>query len=282
MSVEDDLLFWLSIVVYTLSIIACIFSLLIYIFAKHLRIYPFKLVFWLNLFDLIRSLAQIFPVLYASIPQDICSATAFFYVFSCFETNYWSLIIAYTIYQVLVKKNFNVESKYKILIWFGLGSGILLSIIPIFFDSYGKIYLGCSLVQSFQGEIFKLLIIYIPGLTIACINTSIFVKVYFVLKNNENEIQELEEINAEKLFYYPAILLLCLFPGMVMRIVEFARFNFIELTFLAYTTWGLQGFFNALAYSLSKPVKEYISECFCKKKGVIKVTDQSLIEIDKS
>lgn len=280
MLVEDDILLCLSIVVYTLSIIACVFSLLVYIFAKHLRIYAFKLVFWLNLFDLTRTLTQILPVLYISIPQDICAATGFFYVFSCFQTNYWSLIIAYTVYQVLVKKNFNVEKHYKILIWFGIGTGISLCIIPIFFGVYGKIYLGCSLVQKLKGEIFKLLIIYIPGFTITCINTCIFIKVYFVLRNNEDEIQDLEEINAKRLFYYPAILFLCTFPGMMMRVLEFYGLSYFELTFFSYATWGLQGFFNALAYSLSKPVKEYVSQCSCKKKIVIKEADQTLIEVE--
>ncbi|OMJ87527.1 hypothetical protein SteCoe_10701 [Stentor coeruleus] len=280
MSTDGEILFYLSIVVYSLSITACVFSLLVYIFAKHLRIYPFKLVFWLNLFDLIRTLTQIFPVLYMSLPQDICIATGFCYIFSCFQTNFWSLIIAYTIHQVLVKKNFKVEKHYKILLWFSFATGISLSIIPIFFGVYGKIPYGCSLVQNLKGEIFKLLIIYIPGMTITCINTYIFIKVYLVLRNNANEMQGLDEINAKRLFYYPAILFLCTFPSMVMRVFELYGLYYIELMFLAYATWGLQGFFNALAYSLSKPVKNYITECFCEKKVVIKEAYETLIEIE--
>ncbi|OMJ85184.1 hypothetical protein SteCoe_13579 [Stentor coeruleus] len=250
-----------------LSIALSLFAIIIYIMAKHLRVYAFKLVFWMNLADLFRSTSQLIPKIY-DINFSFCEILGVIHVSSSCLTLFWSFVIAVTIYQVLVKKIFDVDKYYNYWLGFGLSICGILGLVPIFYNSYGNILKDCTLKNNPVGLITKFVEFYIPAFIIIIFNTVIFYKVYKAL-NKENDILGSEdEINAKRLFYYPVILIITIIPSMIDRAAAFSNFESQNLDFLTNTTWTIQGVLNPLCYSLTKPVKKYILSG-CKKKRSI-------------
>ncbi|OMJ80128.1 hypothetical protein SteCoe_19669 [Stentor coeruleus] len=79
-----------------------------------------------------------------------------------------------------------------------------------------------------------------------------------------NESEEVTAVNTKRLFYYPIIMIICFFPITVGRIVQAFGMDSDALLIIATAPWALQGFFNALAYTLTSPVRLYIKSWFCK------------------
>lgn len=248
-----------------ISSMFCVFSVLIYIIAKPLRVYAFKLVFCLNIFDLLRSSIQIIPSMYLDIPDNLCIICGVIQTFASFQCNYWTFVIAITIYKVIVEKKNNVDKDFPLWLWLGLILDLILVLIPIPLNLYGNVGGDCSLKTDVMGTIFKFIIFFGSGVLITFINFWIFHRIYIKLKNSDNK-DDIDESHVKKLFYYPVILVLTAWPACVLRIVEsFGIYN-TPLLYIAYLTWGLQGFFNSLAYTLTRPVKKYIISLFYRRK----------------
>ncbi|OMJ75958.1 hypothetical protein SteCoe_24766 [Stentor coeruleus] len=248
-----------------ISTIFCVFSVVIYLIAKPLRVYAFKLVFCLNLFDLLRSFIQLIPSIYLDIPDHLCMACGIIQTFSSFQCNYWTLVIAITIYKVIVEKKNNVDKDFPLWFWTGLISDLILVLIPIPLNLYGNVGGDCSLKTDLLGTVFKFIIFFGSGVLITFINFWIFYRIYKKLKSS-NLKDDIDESHVKKLFYYPVILVLTAWPACILRIVESFEIYSTPLLYIAYLTWGLQGFFNSLAYTLTLPVKKYIISLFYRKK----------------
>ncbi|OMJ85185.1 hypothetical protein SteCoe_13580 [Stentor coeruleus] len=252
------------IVLNALSIILCLFAIVIYIIAKPLRNYAFKLVFWMNLADLLRSISQIIPKFYRQ-SYEICQILGFFHVFSSIFSLYWALVIAITIYQVLVKQILDVEKYYKYWFGFSLSISSICGIIPIFLNDISYLHEKCTINESFKGMITKFSEFYIPAFIITIINTVIFYKVYIVLKEEDEVIISKDKNDAKRLFYYPIILVIAIIPSMIENILSFFNFESGDLEFISELTWALQCILNSACYTLTKPIKAYISS-ICKNK----------------
>jgi hypothetical protein len=72
--------------------------------------------------------------------------------------------------------------------------------------------------------------------------------------------------DAIKLLYYPIILIVCIVPVFICRLVQFIfKEDFFEFFIFSSFLWSLHGFFDALAYAMSKPVVGYVkSKVFLK------------------
>ncbi|OMJ85183.1 hypothetical protein SteCoe_13578 [Stentor coeruleus] len=241
----------------SLSISLSLFAIIIYIMAKHLRVYAFKLVFWMNLADLFRSLAQLIPQIY-NVNFSFCEILGVIHVSSSCLTLFWSFVIAVTIYQVIVKKILDAEKYYNYWLGFGLSICGILGLVPMFYNSYGNISKDCTLKNNHVGLITKFAEFYMPAFFIIIFNTVIFYKVYKALKKENEILGNKEEANAKRLFYYPIILVITIMPSMINRAAAFFNFESQYFSYAINTTWSLQGVLNPLCYSLTKPVKNYI------------------------
>jgi hypothetical protein len=84
---------------------------------------------------------------------------------------------------------------------------------------------------------------------------------------------------ALKLLYYPVILVACIAPAFISRIIQFFygdinRYLYISTNFI----WTLNGFFDALAYALNKTVLGYIKKKFVYKENTL--IESEFIEVD--
>ncbi|OMJ85182.1 hypothetical protein SteCoe_13577 [Stentor coeruleus] len=255
------------IILNALSISLCLFAIIIYIFAKHLRIYAFKLVFWMNLADLFRSIAQIIPVIY-KINDSFCEILGIIHMFSSCLTLYWAFVIAVTIYQVLVKKILDVEKYYTYWLGFGLTICAICGIVPMLYNDYGYLLGDCTLKNNFAGLVTKFAEFYFPAFIISISNTVIFYRVYKTLKKEHELVSNKEKIDAKRLFYYPVVLIITVTPSTIDRALRFFDIESQMLYEVAGVLWTIQGILNPLCYSLTKPVKEYIMSG-CKKRTTL-------------
>lgn len=260
-----------------LSIILCLFAIIIYILAKPLRIYAFKLVLWMNLADLLRSISQIIPKIYHQ-NYKLCQSLSFIHVLTSIFSLYWALVIAITIYQVLVKQIFDVEKYYNYWLGFGLSISSICGIIPIFLNEISYSKGKCTINDTLEGMIIKFTEFYIPAFIITVVNTGIFYKVYRVLQKEDEFISNKERTDAKRLFYYPIILIVAVIPSMIDRVLVLFDVGSQSLEFIAEFTWALQCILNPICYTLTKPVKEYISS-ICKNK---KAFDSEGSELNKA
>jgi hypothetical protein len=250
------------------SAVGSLVALIVYVIAKPLHFYSFKLVFVLNFFDLLRSATQIFPMFYEDIPGFLCEISGLVHIFAVFQTNYWSFVIAVTMYQALVLNNIYIEKYFRFWVGFGLAFPGAMCITSAFLGLYGNIGQNCTLKLNSEGNIFRLIIVYIPGGLISLGSAFIFLKLYKVLSINNSENFSREKIQAKRLFFYPLILLVCIWPQLILRIMQMAEKSSLDLMYVSSILWGLQGFFNALAYTLTKPIKEYLKDCLCRKRHI--------------
>lgn len=215
-----------------LSALFCLFSITIYFQAKPLRIYAFKLVFWLNFFDFLRALSQILTLFFK--PQrSLCTIIAVIHVFSTFNALSWCLVIAVTIYQVLIQQKPDCEKQYKSWLIGIFTLGLVFSIMPIIFSSYTYDVGVCTFNQQLDGNIFKLGI-YGTGLIVTICTTVLYWRIYKKIRKDMWENEGFDEINAKRLLYYPGILILCFLPSLIMRVLEVFGIN----NFLLYVISG--------------------------------------------
>lgn len=260
-----------------ISAVGSLIALIVYIIAKPLHFYSFKLVFILNSFDLVRSATQIFPMFYEDVPDLLCEVSGFVHIFAVFQTNYWSFVIAVTMYQALVLNNIYIEKYFSFWIVFGLAFPAAMCTTSAFLGLYGNIGQNCTLKLNSEGNIFRLIIVYIPGGIITLGSAFIFLKLYKVLSVNTSDNFSREKLQAKRLFFYPLILLVCIWPQLILRIMQMVQKSSIDLMYVSSILWGLQGFFNALAYTLTKPIKEYLKDSLCRKRH-ISVVGQELMD----
>lgn len=263
-SIEADVLIML-IVLNALSIALCFFAILIYILAKPLRIYAFKLVFWMNIADLFRSISQIVPQVF-QVTNKICDILGAVHVFSSCFTLFWAFVIAVTIYQVLVRKITDVEKYYNLWLGIGLSISAISGMVPIFFNDFSNLQQNCTLSNNFEGLILKFAIFYIPAFIITIVNLVIFLQVYYVFKKEQEFLTKNESMNVKRLFYYPIVLILTIIPAMVDRGLGFFNVESEILLIVSDLTWTAQGLLNPFCYTLTKPVKDYILS-FCMNKN---------------
>ena len=247
-----------------ISVLGCLFVIVLFIIAKPLRIYAFKLVFWLTFFDLIKFLCLIFPVFELNYNQDsICRVICLVYFFSVYCTLLWTLAIAITLYQCLILEKEGVERFYKYWLAISLVFAAVCSTIPLSTQSYGYEFSTCELKDDLHGVIYKFACFYIPVLIENIVITYIYVKIYrkYSFKNSSFK----RDLSVTRLLAYPIIMAVCTIPVIIVDTLSIWNIENYYAIICAYMIWCLHGFFNAIAYAITPPVIFYIKFVICKR-----------------
>lgn len=246
-----------------ISCISCAFVIIIFTAAKHLRLYPFKLIFLLNLNDLTRAVIFVIPYSIVSLNASECRFISFLYIASYMGTMYWSLIISITMYKSIILDIQNPEK------WFivDIIIGSILSLIPAIIGATGD-YIeidGSYCVPKFdsKGDIIRFYLMFTFSLSAIFIIGFINSKVYWKMKKHQHE--ESYSSNSLKRFAaFPLIICFCTVPELVSDIFYRLGCKVYILAFISSVLFGLLGFFNAIAYTLTPPVIEYLKHCYLK------------------
>eukprot|EP00744_Colponema_vietnamica_P017789 GILI01025038.1.p1 GENE.GILI01025038.1~~GILI01025038.1.p1 ORF type:complete len:290 (+),score=57.27 GILI01025038.1:123-992(+) len=216
-------------------------------FAFHrLRTFPFKLICLLSISDFISSLAYFFSLR----PEDstLCyvgsSLTQFFNV----ATFFWTSIIAFNIYQALVKVRSNDEVK-KLEIFYhivGWGVPLILLIVVIATDALGYSGLWCWISNANQWQRWACYYAWL------CLLLVYNVFIYFRISRSA-DVDDTRLVNRRLRLYLMAFII-SRTPSVINRIQNAADPSHpVFVLFLFHAIFSpLQGFFNFLVYGLNK------------------------------
>lgn len=269
MTCEDsenlDVFYIITTICAILSLLGCAFILLIYLVAKELRVYAFKLVAYLAFCDLVKSLAIIIPSYKSELLYYLCSVQGFILVSFSLSNLIWVLAISVSLVQVIVYKIQDVEKyhKYWFLLSFVLAPGICT--LPFITDSYGSVYTWCTLKVEGPSKYWRYVIDFVPRWISIFLILSCYVKIYMHIKKNEliNDDED-QRLFLKRMVAYPAIILIAFLPLTTLRFLQTnsGKCKYYSLALVAYATFSIYGFLNAIAYGYNESISLYVKGLF--------------------
>ena len=92
--------------------------------------------------------------------------------------------------------------------------------------------------------------------------TYIYLKIYVQFSLRDSAFENARELSVKRLLAYPLVMVLCLLPNVIIHILDIWGIKNDIGSIMAYVIWNTHGFFNAIAYALTEPVKNYIRLLF--------------------
>lgn len=262
---EKTALSLMLIITCSISAFGSIFIITAFLYFKSIRSFAFKLVFFMSISDLVRSISLMLP------PEGLsCKFQGFLLQFSTASSILWSFNIAYSLYTTVINQENNPsrhQTKFLLLAYL---FPFLLAFIPLFTDSYNNAVGWCWIQKDFITDLVeRIFCLYIIIWTVIAFNLSVYWKIIMkIRKEFKNVIEDQADNNAviKRLSLYPLTLILCYLPITVKRTMEIGGQEILPFWFLCLSAFGISifGFANALVYGFSRPVREAIKELFVK------------------
>jgi Slime mold cyclic AMP receptor len=255
-------IYYFTLPVNILSFLGSLFVIFLYALAKPLRVYAFKLVFWVCFYDIFYAAILLIPIFDLDIEPIACNILSFILVFSTISSSFWILAIAISMYQVLVIEKSNIEKYYKIWFFTIMVYSIIVSSLPIFTDSYGIVALNCTFKENLAGNIYKFSTFYGPIWIEVFVISILYLIIFFNYSRNSSSLLTSTKISIKRLILFPLILGFCVLPSTINRALQAFDINSNIVYFLGEFILCLRGFLNAVVYALTDPVKIYLRNLF--------------------
>lgn len=256
-----------------ISVLTCLIVIFIYLKATPLRNPAFKIIFWLNVCNLLKFLTLMMPSSINEFSSVFCELVAYIFYSSSFSGVLLTTLIAYRVYKSVIFNEPEPESGRNFILIIIFIISFCVCSLPLFFGLYGPETGSCLLKTSILGGIFRLAIYYIPALGFSVYCNIVYIKVIRKLKEDELNNQR----DLLKLRYFPLILVLCFTPELLVRFIQYFGFFNYGIYFIGSFLMRLQGLFDALAYSFTPPVKLYI-KLLWRKRSKININQSDLFE----
>jgi len=263
---QNEVLSAIRIIASSISMMGSLFIIVMYLAYKDLRKFAFKLVVMLSLCDVILGIGNYL----GDGNQDniLCRIQAFIIQFGSISGVFWTAVIAYSIWEVILRQppSSNIEGKLKkfhIVVW---SSSLFLSILPFFTNSYGDADGWCWISKyrnhsSVWGTVWRMGCFYIPlWITIVFI-VIIYKKTLRVLDRSAETFKRMR--------WYPMVLVVTYFFATVDRVWQMFREANYTLSMFRVLFVSLAGLFNVLIYGLTPAVKDKLRSCL-HNKGIMK------------
>lgn len=246
-----------------LSILGCFFIIILYFFLK-LKIFAYKLVLYMAIADLVHSVCLLLPL-----TEPWCHIQGFLLEFSSLSSIIWTAIMAYSLYESVIKLNSNIEAKEKHYLIVGFIVPLLISCIPEISQAYGYSQGWCWIVENEYNYIYRIICFYLILAVVFVYNCVVYwivwKKLYKeILKDMKDE--EINRINKDlvrKLKMYPVAMLVSYAGVASKRLIEMIHFKgeIFWLSLIGGGMMSLIGFFDAIVYGFSSEVKQRIKVC---------------------
>lgn len=224
-----------------------------YVAFKELRTFAFKLIFYLALADAGVCISNLMNFRVLCVPQAVTQS------FFGFASAFWVLIIASTINEVVLKRNFNVQDSYSTYHKFVWGTSTILAILPFVKSSYGDAGYWCWLKTDEWGFVWRA----VTYIVLWCIFIFISIIYYRVSRVplRSSSIQEPQPQSnhsvLRRMKFYPMIFFISTLFASIRRgynLIMGEESFYLVLLHVFFS--GLQGLFNALIYGLTPKVLE--------------------------
>lgn len=246
-----------------LSIIGCFFIIFFY-FSLKLKIFAYKLVLYMAIADLVHSVCLLLPI-----TEPWCHIQGFLLEFSSLSSIIWTAIMAYSLYESVIKLNSNIEAKEKQYLIVGFIVPLLISCLPEISQAYGYSQGWCWIADRDNDFIYRIICFYLILIVVFVYNCAVYwivwKKLYREILNDMKD-EEINRINKDlvtKLKMYPVAMLVSYAGVASKRLIEMIHFKG-EMFWLCLIGGGfmsLIGFFDAIVYGFSSEVRQRIRMC---------------------
>lgn len=279
-----DIIYYTIVVCSALSILGCLFILVLCIFYPKLRQLPFRLIIYLTIADLGVSVSYILPFYMSS---DICQAQGYLESYFSLSSIFWSACISHAIKSTILQDKEVKENirKYLIICFVvPLLSYLVLIDIKRYREALGWcwIYLQDDTHSSkYPREVaYRVITYYLPLFIVMIIILVNYLSVISAIKKSESFFgtgTKVGEALILKLKLYPFILLVSVLPVCILRFSSLFIYPSWYFTMISGAFLSLGGFLNSIVYGLTQDVRNELKKTF---KG--KPTDnlESLTEIE--
>lgn len=259
----------------SLSILGCLFIIIMFLCNKSLRSFAFETVIYLTLSSMMSTISYLIYLIDDpnQINWNACYVQSFLMVMFENCQYIWGTLIGYGVYQAVVADDLNESSttnqseckkRFRYLL-VGFGVSLVITLILSFLNIFGPSGAWCWIdsTGSFRDQnkikntIF-LVLIYCFYWILIIINIILTVKVVIFLNKNFNMKEERERIHRYiiKLLWYPMIQILCVFPGTINRFLSiFYDVDLYTLQVLHLYFMVSQGFIYAISYGFIPQVR---------------------------
>jgi hypothetical protein len=264
---QREYVYFVNLATNILSILGCMFILLVYCFFPTLHTFPFKLVLILSIFDLCNSIGFAIPTYSTESSNNLlCLAQSIMINYFTLASILWILFIAFCLYFIIVR---SILYMHKFLIAAFIAVLILsgcTTMAPIITHSYHSVSGWCWIRQTSNfdtGFYERYALFFIPVWVIIFLVIFLYSSVSRRLKLSQNIDKDKRSLN-RKLKNYPILMVLCFLPYTVKSILDFMT---IDNNGTDYEFWftmicgflrGINGFLNAILYGLTKKVRKNI------------------------
>lgn len=237
-----------------LSLIGCTAIISIYTFMKSLRSFSLRIVLYMAISDLLRTIVFIYPA-YAYRDSLLCGISAYLYGTTYLIAVCWCFCISFNLYQTITKytDNFEKYQKYWVFVVFVL---IPLSQTPPFFtQSYGFNSWLCALRNDEFGQLYRFGLQFFPIYSSVVYMVYMYCRTYSYLK--AVGLIEIGELLLERGMIYPVIIITTSTLLIPLRVAEifYNECQLFGFTLATYVFLSLHGFFNFIALMLNPSLR---------------------------
>mmetsp|Transcript_22616 Transcript_22616/g.40711 ORF Transcript_22616/g.40711 Transcript_22616/m.40711 type:complete len:297 (-) Transcript_22616:58-948(-) len=253
----------MMIVVQSLSIVSCLFVVILYFWLEDLRQFTFRLVAYLATADILKGIGMLLP------PDDatMCMIQAIINVYFEFCSFLWVAVISYVMLNVIVHRDIDIQRKETKFLLFCSLLPLFASVLPAILGNYGYAEGWCFIADSgggfVEGTVTRVIVFYLPLYIVLIYCGYIYHQVHKeiaehtrVTSTHDTSFSERRSI-LYKLYLYPVVLFFSYALVTVYRIYNFSTDgaqNF-PLAFVSAFFMSMNGLLNALVYGLTKNVR---------------------------
>jgi len=262
---QNEILSDIRIIASTISMMGSLFIIIMYVVYKDLRKFAFKLVVMLSICDIILGIGNYLGD--GNEDNTLCHLQGLITQFGSISGVFWTGVIAYSIWEVVLRQPpcINIEgkfTKFQIVVW---TSSLILTILPIFTDSYGDADGWCWISKyrghsPFWGTFWTMACFYIP----------LWITIVFIIHIYGKTLRVLDRSAApfKRMRWYPMVLIATYFFATIDRVWQMFRKPDFTLSCLRVLFVSLAGLFNVLIYGWTPAVKDKL-RTFLDNKGIM-------------
>lgn len=256
----------------SLSLLGSFFILAMYAVFSELRAFAFKLVVYLTIADVLKSICKVQAAYLLPTSGVSCYISATGISFGSLSSVLWTATIAWSLYITVVRGREDIQSleRYFHLCCWGVPAG--MAVLPFATNSYGPAQGWCWVAASkdslWIGTMWRLLVFYIPLWMVIPLNIYFYARIIKAIRVHSSsgliEVIEIRDTLIRRLRFYPFVLLICYVSVTIKRIYDFIdpEEGNMTLSLVAASTMCLNGLLNALVYGLTGSVKDAIRQRF--------------------
>ncbi|OMJ72807.1 hypothetical protein SteCoe_28671 [Stentor coeruleus] len=259
MAYENEI-YYSVIIASTVSLISCGLLIAAIVIVKGSSSLSYKLILYLTISDIFTSVGFLLP----NSPLEVCYIQAFLINFSILSSIMFTAVILNFLHWTIVLQNkpsMKLEIFYLVIAWV---LPCALSVIPIITKSYKNTSGWCWIyernlavsitLQLVEGFAIAFFVLVYNIITLIKINK----KLKSELAENERE-DRLRKKLMKRMIYYPLVLLICILPAGIYRILESKGVDSsIALKIIAADGQCLLGFGNAIVYGFTENLKKKV------------------------